>query len=63
MRHSARIARGLAVLEARPDYWGQGPHLDRLEFVDLGEDPAEALEALVLRFAPQGVLPEKQARH
>ena len=39
----------IAVLEARPDYWGSGPYVDRLEFVDLGEDPAAAVDALAAR--------------
>ena len=39
----------IAVLEARPDYWGSGPYIDRLEFVDLGEDPAAAVEALAAK--------------
>jgi peptide/nickel transport system substrate-binding protein len=34
------------VLTARKDYWGGGPHLDRLEFIDLGDDPAAAVSAL-----------------
>ena len=35
-----------AVLQARKEYWGDMPHLDRLEFVDLGDDPAAAANAL-----------------
>lgn len=35
-----------AVLRARPDYWGDGPHVDELHFVNLGEDPATALTAV-----------------
>ncbi len=35
-----------SVLEARKDYWGEGPNLDRLMFVDLGDDPSAAIGAL-----------------
>ena len=35
-----------AVLRARNDYWGDGPHVDELHFVNLGEDPATALAAV-----------------
>ena len=34
------------VLKARKDYWGGGPHLDQLEFIDLGDDPAASVSAL-----------------
>ena len=35
------------VLKARKEgYWGGGPHLDQLEFIDLGDDPAAAVSAL-----------------
>jgi peptide/nickel transport system substrate-binding protein len=34
------------VLKARKDYWGGGPYLDQLEFIDLGDDPAAAVSAL-----------------
>ncbi len=34
------------VLRARKDYWGGGPYLDQLEFIDLGDDPAAAISAL-----------------
>ena len=34
------------VLKARKDYWGGGPYLDQLEFIDLGDDPAAAVAAL-----------------
>ena len=27
------------VFKARKDYWGGGPYLDQLEFIDLGDDP------------------------
>ena len=33
-------------LVAHKNYWGEGPHLDTLEFVDLGDDPAAAIEAM-----------------
>ncbi len=35
-----------SVLTARKDYWGDGPNIDRLEYIDLGDDPAAALAAL-----------------
>jgi peptide/nickel transport system substrate-binding protein len=35
-----------SVFRARTDYWGEGPYLDTLEFVDLGGDPAADLTAL-----------------
>jgi peptide/nickel transport system substrate-binding protein len=34
------------VLRARKDYWGGGPYLDQLEFIDLGDDPAATVAAL-----------------
>jgi peptide/nickel transport system substrate-binding protein len=35
------------ILKARKDgYWGGGPHLDQLEFIDLGDDPAASVNAL-----------------
>jgi peptide/nickel transport system substrate-binding protein len=34
------------VLKARKDYWGGGPYLDTLEFIDLGDDAAAAIAAL-----------------
>ncbi len=35
------------VLKARKEgYWGGGPHLDQLEFIDLGDDPAASVAAL-----------------
>src|SRR6266567_4023600 len=34
------------VLKARKDYWGGGPHLDQIEFIDLGDDPAASVSAL-----------------
>lgn len=36
-----------AVLEAMPDYWGEGPYLDSLEFIDLGDEPSASMSALV----------------
>lgn len=38
-----------AVLRARKDYWGEGPYLDELTFINLGEDPASALAAIASR--------------
>ena len=35
-----------AVLKARSDYWGEGPYLDSLTYVDLGDDASAALAAL-----------------
>jgi len=35
-----------AVFEARDDFWGEGPHLDRIELIDLGDDPSAAVAAL-----------------
>jgi peptide/nickel transport system substrate-binding protein len=34
------------VLKARKDYWGGGPYLDTLEFIDLGDDAAAQIAAL-----------------
>ena len=34
------------MLRARNDYWGDGPHVDELHFVNLGDDPATALAAV-----------------
>ncbi|HEV8306759.1 MAG TPA: ABC transporter substrate-binding protein [Methylomirabilota bacterium] len=34
------------VFKARKDYWGGGPYLDTLEFIDLGDDPAAHVSAL-----------------
>ncbi len=35
-----------AVLTARKDYWGNGPHVDRLVFIDLGQQSATRIAAL-----------------
>jgi peptide/nickel transport system substrate-binding protein len=35
-----------AALQARSDYWGKGPYLDRLEYIDLGDDPAALVGAI-----------------
>ena len=35
-----------AVLKARKSYWGDGPWLDEVQFIDLGDDPATKLAAL-----------------
>lgn len=35
-----------AVFKARKEYWGDGPYLETLEFVDLGDDPNAAIGAL-----------------
>ena len=34
------------VLKARKDYWGGGPYLDTLEFIDLGDDNAAQIAAV-----------------
>ncbi len=36
----------ISVLEARDDYWGDGPYIDRLEYHDLGDDASAAIGAL-----------------
>ena len=38
-----------AVLKARKDYWGDGPFIDELVFVDLGDDPSATIGALASR--------------
>ena len=35
-----------AVMKARNDYWGGGPYLDGVEFIDLGDDPSAEMAAL-----------------
>ncbi len=35
-----------AVVKARKGYWGDGPHLDAIEFIDMGDDPAAAISAM-----------------
>jgi peptide/nickel transport system substrate-binding protein len=34
------------VAKARSSYWGEGPYLDEIHFIDLGDDPATKLAAL-----------------
>ena len=36
----------ISVLEARDDYWGEGPYIDRLEYHDLGDDTSASLGAI-----------------
>ncbi len=36
-----------AVIEAVADYWGEGPYLDRVEFIDLGGGDQAILNALI----------------
>ena len=36
-----------AVLEAVPDYWGEGPYLDRIELIDVGGNEQAIVNALV----------------
>lgn len=38
-----------SVLKARSDYWGDGPYLDGVEFIDLGDDPSASVAALASR--------------
>ncbi len=40
---------GKAVLRGRKDYWGDGPYLDQLTFVNLGSDPATSLAAVAAK--------------
>ena len=40
------VQNGKAVLVARDDYYGDGPYVERIEFVDLGDDPSATLSAL-----------------
>jgi peptide/nickel transport system substrate-binding protein len=35
-----------SVLKARSDYWGDGPYLDSLEFIDLGDDASAYIGAM-----------------
>ena len=35
-----------AVVRARSDYWGDGPYLDEIRFIDLGDDASAAIGAL-----------------
>ena len=35
-----------SVLRARDDYWGEGPHLDQITYIDLGDDPSAAVGAM-----------------
>jgi peptide/nickel transport system substrate-binding protein len=35
-----------ALLRPRKDYWGGAPHVDMLEFIDVGDEPATAVAAL-----------------
>ncbi len=35
-----------AVVKARKDYWGDGPYVDSIEFLDLGDDPSANLAAI-----------------
>ena len=35
-----------AVLKARNDYWGEGPYVDAIEFIDLGDDPSAGIGAI-----------------
>jgi len=35
-----------AVLVARKQYWGEGPYLERITFIDTGDDPSAGINAL-----------------
>lgn len=35
-----------ATYKARADYWGKGPYVDELQFVDLGDDPSAYIGAM-----------------
>jgi peptide/nickel transport system substrate-binding protein len=35
-----------AEIKARSDYWGEGPYLDGVRYIDLGDDPSAALGAI-----------------
>ncbi len=35
-----------AAFKARGDYWGEGPYVDKLEYIDLGDDPSARIAAL-----------------
>ncbi|MGI9480729.1 MAG: ABC transporter substrate-binding protein [Hyphomicrobiales bacterium] len=35
-----------AVVKARKDYWGDGPYLDEIHFIDLGDNPAAEAAAV-----------------
>jgi peptide/nickel transport system substrate-binding protein len=35
-----------AVVKAHKGYWGKGPYLDAIEFIDMGDDPSAAIAAM-----------------
>jgi peptide/nickel transport system substrate-binding protein len=35
-----------ALMQARDDYWGEGPYIEELEIIDLGDDPNAHLAAI-----------------
>lgn len=35
-----------AVVKARKGYWGEGPYLEAIEFIDMGDDPSAAIAAM-----------------
>ncbi|MEH6579721.1 MAG: ABC transporter substrate-binding protein [Amphritea sp.] len=35
-----------SILRARKDYWGNGPYIDELQFIDLGDDASATIAAL-----------------
>ena len=42
----AQETRKSALLKARTDYWGEGPYVETLEFIDLGEESFAQIAAL-----------------
>lgn len=36
----------VARFKPNPDYWGEGPYVDELTFIDLGDDPSATIAAL-----------------
>ena len=38
-----------AVVKGRKGYWGEGPYLESIEFIDTGDDPAAPISALASR--------------
>jgi peptide/nickel transport system substrate-binding protein len=35
-----------SILKPRSDFWGEGPYVDELRFIDLGDDPSAAIGAI-----------------
>ena len=51
-----------ATLRARKDYWGGAPHVDTLEFIDVGDEPATAIAALAGLPEAVGRTPRRSCR-